>query len=112
MKNMQTVLESVLFEFHQSKEYNLKFKQDVNSQLHEISPLQQHFVGSLTDISNDLHVEVNKCIRESHTSNSLSTDFPRSEHTTFIGEIQVEINTLQKNISDRFDTFKSSLQTV
>ena len=32
MKNMQTVLESVLLELHQSKEDNLKFKQDVSNQ--------------------------------------------------------------------------------
>ena len=36
MKNMQTVLESVLLELHQSKEDNLKFKQDVSNQLHDI----------------------------------------------------------------------------
>ena len=112
MKNMQTALETVLFELHQSKEDNLKFKQDVFSQLHEISSQQQHFVESLTAISEDLHVEVSKCITGSHNSDNLATEVPSSEYTKSIGEIQIGINTLQKNISNRFDTFKSSLQTM
>ena len=112
MKNMQTVLETVLFELHLSKKHNLRFKQDVSSQLHEISSQQQHFVESFTAISENLHVEVNKCITGSHNSNSLATEVPSSEYTKSIGEIQVGINTLQKNISSRFDTFKSSLQTM
>ena len=112
MKNMQTVLETVLFELHQSKEDNLKFKQDVFSQLLEISSQQQHFVESLTAISEDLQVEVSKCITGSHNFNNLATEVQSSEYTKSIGEIQVGINTLQKNISNRFDTFKSSLQTM
>ena len=60
MKNMQTVLEFVLLEIHQSKEDNLKFKPDVSNQLHDIFSHQRNLGDSLVAISKDFPTGIHK----------------------------------------------------
>ena len=77
MKNMQTVLESVLLEIHQSKEDNLKFKQDVSNQLHDIFSHQQTLGDSLVAISKDLPTEIHKLCMSMVTENHNSAEISR-----------------------------------
>ena len=115
MKNMQTVLESVLLELHQSKEDNVKLKKDVSSQLHDISSHQKNLGETLVKISKDLPNELQKCITkltENQNSNSIAKEIPRLGEIKSIVEIQEGINSLQKNITHRFDTLKSSMQKI
>lgn len=113
MTNMQTVLETVLLEFHQSKEDHMTFKQDVNSQLQEISAKQQNFAELLTNISKALSSEVGKLFTQFDNQKS-----PSAEETVSVcarslnSEVQFGISNLQRNISNRFDTLNSSLQTM
>ena len=110
MKNMQTVLESVLLELHQAKEDNLKFKQDVSNQLHDIFSHQQNLGDSLVAISKDLPTEIYKLCMSMVTENHNSAEISRLGDNKFIEELQDRISILQKNIINRFDTLKTSMQ--
>ena len=111
MKNMQTVLESVLFELHQSKEEHSKFKQDVNGKLCELSQQQQTLAQSLVTISKDLPIELRKgltMINENLNTCKSATAAPKVENTKSIGELKDGINTLQNSVTI-LDALKSSV---
>ena len=113
MKNMQTVLESVLFELHQSKEEHSKFKQDVTGNLCELSTQLQTLAQSLATISKDLPIEVRKevnMINGNVNTYKSVTATPKVEDTKSIGDLKDGINKLQNSVNIRLDAIKSSVQ--
>lgn len=112
MKNMQAVLETVLLEIHQSKEEHQKYKQEVSKQLQAISSKQENFVEVLANIPEEVSNEVGKCIDRLINQRSTSAGTSVSLCTEQIGGIQAGISDLQRNINNKFNTFKSTIQKM
>ena len=62
VKNVETVLESMLFELHQSKQENHNFRKEVTSVLESLQINQNAVSQSISNVSSELSNEVQKYI--------------------------------------------------
>ena len=111
MKNMETVLERVLFEVKQSREENLKFKQDVSKKLEDITAQQLSITEALltlpTKPSSEVHGFATKLKCAHDMTGKVTTD-----STNSCKDILTTLINLQKNVSSRLDSLQTSLETV
>ena len=130
MKNVETVLETVLLGVNQSREENLQFKMDVAKKLDEITAQQIRFEESLSSIRKDLQVEtqdVNGRMQLAQASISVADNLKLNQDVTrkldeVTSKLQKttesqstmtkELISDKKNINCRLDGLKSSLHTV
>ena len=108
---MQTVLETVLFELHKSKEDNLAASEEIKRQLKEISVKQQESTELFTKMTKELSTEISQHITK------VNRKSPSAEETVAaciksFSEVQSGISNLQKNIGNKFNSLNSSLQVV
>ena len=130
MKNMETVLETVLLGLNQSREDNFMFRNNVTKNLEEITSRQEVFAESLADIRKELKAEsrdtnsrmeivqasismednlkVNQDISRKLEAMTSKQQCIAESQSTIIKEISSD----KKNINSRFDGLKSTLHTV
>ena len=130
MKNMETVLETVLLGINQSREDNLKFKTDVTKKLEEITSQQIQFAESLSNIKKEVNADKqNACSRMEIAQASISMEDNmklNQDVTRKLDEIASkqqdisdsqstiikDLSTDKKNVNCRVDGLKSSLHVV
>ena len=130
VKNMETVLETVLLGINQSREDNIQLKMDVTKKLEDITLQQLRFEKSLSSISKDLNDEkqsMDSRMELAQASISIEDNLKFNQDVTRqleemnskqqkIAESQStiikEISSDKKNTNSRFDGLKSSLNTV
>ncbi|MEW8543580.1 MAG: viroplasmin family protein [Candidatus Thiodiazotropha sp.] len=130
MKNMETVLETVLFGLNQSREENFKFQKDVTKRLEEITSKQLAFAESLSNISKDLgaetrnansRMEIVQASISMEDNLKLNQDVSRkldeisSKQQRFAesqSTVIKELSSDKRNVNCRLDGLKSSLHTV
>ena len=130
MKNMETVMVTVLYEVNQSREESLKFKQDITKRFEEITLQQKNLEKFLLTFTQEISSEIRK---ECSQYQGLPEHQPREEDQRFKQDVTKkleEITSNQKNfaaslsavtqeatiekktVSSIFDGFKSSLHKL
>ena len=111
MKNMETVLETVLFEVNQSREENLKFKQDVSQKLEDITAQQLSITEALLTLPTKLSSEVHGFATDLKCAHDM-TGKVTTDSTYTCKDILTTLINLQKNVTSRLDSLQTSLETV
>ena len=111
MKNMETVLETVLVEVNQSREENLKFKQDVSKKLEDITAQQRSITESLLTLPTKLSSEVHGFVTKLKCPHDM-TGKETTDSTNTCKDILTRLIDLQKNVNSRLDSLQTSLETV
>ena len=130
IKNMETVLETVVLGLNQSREDNFKFQKDVMKKLEEITSKQLVFEESLSGFSKELGAETrnaNSRMQIAQASISMEDNLKLNQDVSkkleeitckqdSVAESQSklmkELASDRKNVNYKFEGLKSSLHTV
>lgn len=112
VKNMESVLGTVMFEIHKSREDQLQFKQEVNEKLGTMMLKQQNFVDTVTTLTRNLSINISNCIEQVDKCNKVSSLEQYSKTEKTLKEVHSEVTSLKKCLNTRLDGVRTFLHSV
>ena len=110
--NIETVLENVLLEIHQTRQESFSFKQEVCSKL-ETLPMKQNVIEeSISNLSKDFATNRDKTINQMEKTNKIVSEMDKSSCDRTAKEVKSGIVELQKDIHSRIEIIKNCTQTT
>ena len=110
--NMETVLENVLLQVHQTRQENFGFKQEMTSTLEKLQSRQEVIEDSISNLSREFASNMHKTFNQIEKANKMMSEIERSSCASAVKEVKSEIHDLQKDFQSRIEMIKRSVQST
>ena len=110
--NVETVLETVLMEIHQTKQDNFRFQQKVTDTLEKLQMKQNVIEESVSKMSVDIVTNIHKTISQIEKTSKAVSEIDRSSCANTAKEVKAGINEIQKDLQTRLEGIKHNTKST
>ena len=112
IRNMESMLGTVIYEVNISREYQQHFRQEMSDKIDRLITKQKDCIDSVANVTKDFSSGVSCCIEKLDQYKKTSQTDPCEKTGKALKHMETEFSGLKKCLNTRLNTMKTTLQTV
>ena len=111
IRNMESMLGTVIYEVNISREYQQHFRQEMSDKIDRLITKQKDCIDSVANVTKDFSSGVSCCIEKLDQYKKTSQTDPCEKTGKALKHMETEFSGLKKCLNTRLNTMKTTLQT-